>query len=287
MNIASLIENVRTARAHHDFLFDENDHGRAPDSAVQDAIEPIDEAFLALCRARPINLDDQQLRAVFLTAELFEYIENCEAITRSCIAAFVEPDACTDLQTLMAAHDAALAAYDAEQDGYDKEDDATGRAVDAARDALLDHRPGSLAEVAAKVAYMASQRTFTEWDDFDQRRLIEALVPEAVAPTVSALPARIEAHKSAWVDFDAACAATDAAAGTDAEAAAAAAQDKAGDAVHDALYAILDYQYATVAELKQAINYLADHHTSTGDGDPSHWCFHILSQIAGIEEDGQ
>lgn len=175
MSICALIENVRAARAHHDFLFNENDYGRAPESAVDDAIGPINDAFLALCRARPVDPAEQRLRAEYLNAELFDYIDCCEGITR----AFVEPDSSNSLDDLIAVHEKALAAFDARTDDYDKENDTTGHAVDTARDALLDHRPATLAEVATKAAYMASKRTFTEWDNFDQRRLIDALTPVA------------------------------------------------------------------------------------------------------------
>ena len=45
------------------------------------------------------------------------------------------------LDELMAAHTAALAAYDANNENYDQDEDAEGKAVDAARDALLEHQP--------------------------------------------------------------------------------------------------------------------------------------------------
>lgn len=91
----------------------------------------------------------------------------------------------TYLQRLMAAHDVALAAYDAENDGYDKDNDVTGRALDAVRDAILDHRP-TLDEVAEKAAFMLRNRTFTEWDNFERRRLIEALNPVRCRPNPAA-----------------------------------------------------------------------------------------------------
>lgn len=82
----------------------------------------------------------------------------------------------SQLHRLMAAHDIALAAFDAREDDYDKENDTTGHKLDAARDAILAHRP-TLAEIPVKAAFMLRNRTFTEWDYFDQRRLIEALTP--------------------------------------------------------------------------------------------------------------
>ncbi|MCO5147519.1 MAG: hypothetical protein M9895_15235 [Aquamicrobium sp.] len=80
------------------------------------------------------------------------------------------------LQHLMAAHDLALAAYDAREDDYDKDNDVTGKEVDRIRFAIVAHRP-TLDEVAEKAEFMLRNRTFTEWDDYDQRQLIEALNP--------------------------------------------------------------------------------------------------------------
>lgn len=83
----------------------------------------------------------------------------------------------TALSELIAEHDAALAAYDAVPDEDWGKDDPTGRRVDAAIDALLDHRPATLDEASAKATFMLSARTFREWDSIEQVRLIEALNP--------------------------------------------------------------------------------------------------------------
>lgn len=84
----------------------------------------------------------------------------------------------SELQRLMATHDIALAAYDAREDDYDKDNDTTGREIDRIRFAILAHRP-ALNEVPVKSAFMLRNRTFTEWDDYTQRQLIEALTPLA------------------------------------------------------------------------------------------------------------
>ncbi|MBM2715333.1 hypothetical protein JQK88_29825 [Mesorhizobium caraganae] len=84
------------------------------------------------------------------------------------------------LGTLIAAHVVALAAYDATP-GDDPKSPAVARAnalVTKTRQALFDHRPTNMAEAARKGEFMASCRTFIEWDDFDQVQLINALTPK-------------------------------------------------------------------------------------------------------------
>lgn len=101
-----------------------------------------------------------------------------------------------NLSELIAVHTAALVAYDAVSDeNFSDKDDVTGRALDAARDVLLNHRPTTLEEVSIKAEFMARTKTFTEWDNFDQVKLIEALTP--VADNTSAIKTLIETHRSA------------------------------------------------------------------------------------------
>ncbi|WP_312795579.1 hypothetical protein [Tianweitania sp.] len=84
----------------------------------------------------------------------------------------------SSLQALFQAHTAAIAAWDAiPDDEWDQQDVALGRVIDLTRDALLLHRPMTLAEVAEKAAYMATTRSFCDWDDFPAARLIHALTP--------------------------------------------------------------------------------------------------------------
>lgn len=80
------------------------------------------------------------------------------------------------LEMLIAAHVAALAEYDAVPDSEfnGPRCQALGRIVDVSRQALLDYRPAFLAEAARKAAFMASCRTFVEWDDLDRAVLIKA-----------------------------------------------------------------------------------------------------------------
>lgn len=86
------------------------------------------------------------------------------------------------LQHLMTAHDAVLAVYDAQNDDdYDRDSDLVGKAIDNLRDAILGHRP-TLAEVPAKAEFMASRKTFAEWDNFHPAKLIAALTPASSEP---------------------------------------------------------------------------------------------------------
>lgn len=85
-----------------------------------------------------------------------------------------------ELGALIAAHVRALAAYDAEPSENPKSP-AVVRAnalVTKTRQALFDHRPTNMAEAVRKGEFMASCRTFIEWDDFDQVQLIKALTPK-------------------------------------------------------------------------------------------------------------
>ncbi|TPM25684.1 hypothetical protein [Mesorhizobium sp. B2-3-4] len=85
-----------------------------------------------------------------------------------------------NLHDLIAAHRSALAAWDAVPDAEWDSPEASrlGSLADVARDALFAHRPATLDEVGQKTAYMASCRAFTEWEDFDRAKLIEALSPD-------------------------------------------------------------------------------------------------------------
>jgi hypothetical protein len=85
------------------------------------------------------------------------------------------------LEALISAHLKALADYDANPGDKGPEVKRLRTIVTETRLALLDHRPFNIAEVSRKSTFMASCRTFVEWDDFDQVKLIEALTPASVA----------------------------------------------------------------------------------------------------------
>lgn len=83
-----------------------------------------------------------------------------------------------DLSELISAHTRALAAYDGLSDeDFEQRGAELSVPVDATRDAILDHRPTTLEEVAIKAAFMASTRSFCSWGDFEPIKLIHALTP--------------------------------------------------------------------------------------------------------------
>ena len=83
-----------------------------------------------------------------------------------------------DLSELIAAHTGALAAYDGLSDeDFERRSAEFSIPLEATRDAILDHRPTTLEEVAIKAAFMASTRSFYSWDDFEPIKLIHALMP--------------------------------------------------------------------------------------------------------------
>lgn len=85
------------------------------------------------------------------------------------------------LTALIAGHTAAMAAYEAHLMGAD-DVPATGyAALDAARDALLAHRPATAEDAQVKLAYYLSCRCFTEWDDIDRLDLLDSLTIRSAA----------------------------------------------------------------------------------------------------------
>lgn len=97
----------------------------------------------------------------------------------------------TDLNALIAAHEALMEPYEAAfalEDEYPLQGglDAIAEAQEPfyplllkTRRALLDHRPRTLDEVRRKAEFMAKDRAFVEWDaeDLDIPDIIAALTP--------------------------------------------------------------------------------------------------------------
>lgn len=69
--IKQLIADFAQADADHDAVFDEV--GPEADKKCSDALDAKDEAFLAMCRARPDTDEGKRARRAFLDANLFEH----------------------------------------------------------------------------------------------------------------------------------------------------------------------------------------------------------------------
>jgi hypothetical protein len=191
-----------------------------------------------------------------------------------------------DTYTLIAQHRVAFKAWcDTSDEDWDTPAALeAGDLMDAAHDALFNHRPATLQEAREKAAYMASCRSFLEWDSIEKIKLIEALTP---APTDhAAIDALIEAHKASWAALDAACQVTDQAFGTADEAAAEEAQGEASDATAAAIGQIIEHPYSSIEELQHGVAYLLEHHRTTGDGDPAAWFTSFAEHLVGGRTNG-
>ncbi|MEQ1941481.1 hypothetical protein ABMA32_03565 [Mesorhizobium sp. VNQ89] len=186
------------------------------------------------------------------------------------------------LATLMTNHRNAMARYSAcSDDDWKGQEAAINAAINASRDALFAHRPTSLEEARAKASFLARDKAFSEWDDFEPVKLIHALTPECSPSPIALL---IDAHAESFRQLDAACMETDRVAGTEAEAAAQGAQEAASDATRDTMQAIIHHRYSSLDEIGQAVRYIARHYEATGDGNPQAWLTELACSVAGIEE---
>lgn len=100
------------------------------------------------------------------------------------------------------------------------------------------------------------------------------------------IAALIAVHKATWIALGEACDRTDHAVGAKALHATEQAQSKASDATFEALWNIIEHPYTSLPELKRGVAYLAEHHTTTGDGDPGEWFVEIAARIAALPEGG-
>lgn len=69
--IKQLIADFALADANHDAAFD--DVGTEADKKCSDALDAKDDAFLAMCRARPDSDEGKRARRAFLDANLFDH----------------------------------------------------------------------------------------------------------------------------------------------------------------------------------------------------------------------
>lgn len=88
--IEDLIRAYINAKAEHDRLFALNDQGLESEQAVLDALGPISDALIALCRARSIDPFERDRRRQYLSATLYDAIEGCEGLIRAVLEALLE-----------------------------------------------------------------------------------------------------------------------------------------------------------------------------------------------------
>lgn len=96
------------------------------------------------------------------------------------------------------------------------------------------------------------------------------------------IEALIAAHRASWQALETACDVVDAAEpGSPEQGAAEEAQLKASDDTYEALWNVIEHPYSSFEELKRGMVYLAEHHRSTGDGDPAEWFKGFVEHLKG------
>jgi hypothetical protein len=78
------------ADAEYERLAGLNDWGMLDEASLRDATDPIDEALLAICRARPSDPADIDLRKSYLADNLRRSIEGCKDLTQRAIVALID-----------------------------------------------------------------------------------------------------------------------------------------------------------------------------------------------------
>lgn len=159
------------------------------ESKICDAFNMVD-VLMDMCETHFCKSGDDNIIVTSTeAARLFFIACQAEAITHKLKKAYYEAwdnergeggaAGIGNLGALIAAHVAALADYDAfpDEDIKSAASRRASAAVTKTRQALFDHRPVNIAEAKRKGEFMASCRTFIEWDDFDQVHLINALTP--------------------------------------------------------------------------------------------------------------
>jgi hypothetical protein len=79
-----------TAETDHERLFHLEDWGLVDEAAVFDAIVPVEDALIAICRARPTEQADIDLRRRYLTDHLAEAIYADRARAQRVIVALID-----------------------------------------------------------------------------------------------------------------------------------------------------------------------------------------------------
>lgn len=88
--IADLIAGHILAKAEHDKLFELSDHGLADEAEVTATLDPLDDALIAICAARPADRGEQAFRAKYLRAVLPNAIASAPELAGEIVEALVQ-----------------------------------------------------------------------------------------------------------------------------------------------------------------------------------------------------
>lgn len=87
--IQILIQNHINAQAEHSRLFDLNDWGLVDGDTETAALDPLDDALIAICGAHPTTSADAELRRRYLVANLIKRLEGCPDLTGRAVKALI------------------------------------------------------------------------------------------------------------------------------------------------------------------------------------------------------
>lgn len=87
---SSLIAAHIAARHEHDRIFDLSDWGMAPEEDATKAADAIDDALLAICRARPKSAEDATMRRKYILDYALEAVQGRPHFTLEVIEALLD-----------------------------------------------------------------------------------------------------------------------------------------------------------------------------------------------------
>lgn len=88
-SMQELIAAHVNALAEHNRLFALSDWGLVGDEAACDALDPLDDALVAICRARPLERADHELRERYLAGVLPDAMDSNRTVTELLCAALI------------------------------------------------------------------------------------------------------------------------------------------------------------------------------------------------------
>lgn len=85
-NVDALIKAYEDAIAHHNKIFEED----APQAECAAALDPANDALIAICAARPATPEGRRRRREYLSERLFEDTDGCADLIKAAFAALLE-----------------------------------------------------------------------------------------------------------------------------------------------------------------------------------------------------